>query len=89
MHQCLTSRFLHTMLLRLASTFALHCEQKVHSIVIQRECNIWKSGIHWASIDGVEAVVEVVEQSTAVVAVFGCTERNIINAFNSIQLLFT
>ena len=78
MHQCLTSRFLHTLLLRLAFNFALQCEQEVHSIVIQRECNIWKSGIHWVSVDGVEVVVEVVEQSTAVIAVFGCTGRNII-----------
>ena len=77
-HQYLTSRFLHTLLLRLAFNFALRCEHEVHSIVIQRECNIWKNGIHWMNKDGVEVVVEVVEQSTAVVVVFGCTETNII-----------
>jgi ankyrin repeat protein len=79
MHQCLTSRFLHTLLLRLAFTFALQCKQSVGSIVIQRKCNIWKNGIHWVSNNGVEVVVEIVEQSTAVVVVLGCgTERNII-----------
>ena len=77
-HQCLTSRFLHTLLLRLAFNFALRCELEVESIVIQRECNIWKNGIHWMNKDGAEVVVEVVEQSTAVVVVFGCTETNII-----------
>jgi hypothetical protein len=79
MHQCLTSRFLHTLLLRLAFTFALQCKQNVGSIVIQRKCNIWKNGIHWVSNNGVEVVVEVVEQSTAVVVVLGCgTERNVV-----------
>ena len=79
MHQCLASRFLHTLLLRLAFTFALQCKQNVGSIVIQRKCNIWKNGIHWVSNNGVEVVVEVVEQSTAVVVVLGCsTERNVI-----------
>ena len=62
-YQCLTSRFLHILLLRLAFTFALRCEEEeAHSIVIQRECNIWKNGIHWMNEDGVEIVVEVVEQ---------------------------
>ena len=79
MHQCLTSRFLHTLLLRLAFTFALQYKQNAGSIVIQRKCNIWKNGIHWVSNNGVEVVVEVVEQSTAVVVVLGCsTERNVI-----------
>ena len=78
-YQCLTSRFLHTLLLRLAFTFALQCKQNVGSIVIQRKCNIWKNGIHWVGNNGVEVVIEVVEQSTAVVVVLGCsTERNVI-----------
>ena len=78
-HQCLTSRFLHTLLLRLAFTFAFQCIQNTDSIVIQRKCNIWKNGIHWVSNNGVEVIVEVVEQSTAVVVVLGCsTERNVI-----------
>ena len=67
------------LLLRLAFTFALHCKQNAGSIVIQSKCNIWKSDIHWVSNNGVEVVVEVVEQSTAVVVVLGCsTERNVI-----------
>ena len=71
-NEFVTSRFLHTMLIRLMFTFALQCESEDHSIVIQRECNVWKNGIHWQSSDGVEAIVEVVEQSTAVVVVMGC-----------------
>ena len=65
---------MHTLLLRLAFTFALRCEVETHSVVIQRECNVWKNGIHWLNMDGVEAIVEVVEQNTAVVFVVGCSQ---------------
>ena len=76
-YQYLSSRFLHTLLLRLAFTFALDCEQKIDSISLQRECNVWRNGIHWVN-NGIEVVMEVVEQSTAVIVVFGCNERNVI-----------
>ena len=35
---------------------------------------MWKGGIHWQNRDGVEAIVEVVEQNTAVTVVMGCLE---------------
>ena len=73
-HTFLTSRFLHTLLLRLTFAHALKCDKEHQNIVIQRECNVWKSGIHWLSDDGVEVIVEVVEQCTAVVMVVGCLE---------------
>ena len=70
----LTSRFLHILLLRLMFAYALKCETESQSIVLERECNVWKNGIHWLSDNGVEAIVEVVEQSTAVIMVVGCLE---------------
>ena len=70
----LTPRFLHTLLLRLMFSYALKCEREFESIVVQRECNVWKNGIHWMSDTGVEAIVEVVEQSTAIIMVVGCLE---------------
>ena len=76
-HQFLSPRFLHVLLLRLAFTFALHPEREEEDRacpVLQRKCNVWKSGIHWVDRDGVETVVEVVEQNTAVVVVMGCLE---------------
>ena len=36
--------------------------------------NIWKNGIHWQNMDGVETIVEVVEQNTAVIMLMGCLE---------------
>ena len=75
--QFFTSRFLHVLLLQLSFHFALahnSAETDKSCPVIQRKCNVWKSGIHWLTMDGVEAIVEVVEQSTAVTVVVGCQE---------------
>ena len=75
----LTSRFLHVLLLRLAFKYAALLdpsppteESPLH--VERRECNIWKSGIHWQNTDGVETIIEVVEQNTAVIMLMGCLE---------------
>ena len=76
-HQFLSPRFLHVLLLQVAFTFALHPEREDEDRacpVLQRKCNVWRSGIHWVDRDGVETVVEVVEQNTAVVVVMGCLE---------------
>ena len=75
--QFLSLRFLHVLLLRLAFSFALApetAEEDKACPVLQRRCNVWKAGIHWQNRDGVEAIVEVVEQNTAVTMVMGCLE---------------
>ena len=74
--QFLSPRFLHVLLLHLAFSFALAktAEQDKACPVLQRRCNVWKAGIHWQNRDGVEAIVEVVEQNTAVTVVMGCLE---------------
>jgi serine/threonine-protein phosphatase 6 regulatory ankyrin repeat subunit B len=70
-----TSRFLHVLLLDLAFSHALPAEPLKHFVNIEcRQCNIWKNGIHWQNNDGVEALVEVVEQNTAVILIVGCLE---------------
>ena len=81
-HKFLTSRFLHTLLLRVMFTFALECDRISYrstasgeandGIVIQRQCNVWRNGIHWVSDTGVETIVEVVNHSTAVIMVMRC-----------------
>ena len=76
-NQFLSPRFLHVLLLRLAFSFALapeSAEEDKACPVLQRRCNVWKAGIHWQNRDGVEAIVEVVEQNTAVTVVMGCLE---------------
>ena len=75
--QFLSPRFLHVLLLRLAFSFALAPEaadEDKACPVLKRRCNVWKEGIHWQNRDGVEAIVEVVEQNTAVTVMIGCLE---------------
>ena len=65
-------RFLHVLLLRLAFTFALpktpgELDDEAAIVdVYSRKCTLWKNGIHWLMESGVEVVVEVVKQNTAV-----------------------
>ena len=76
--QFLSPRFLHVLLLRLAFSFALapeKVEEDKACPVLQRRCSVWKNGIHWQNRDGVEAIVEVVEQNTAVTVMIGCLKE--------------
>ena len=71
-----TSRFLHVLLLDLAFSHALPAEPLEHFLEVKcRQCNIWKNGIHWQNNDGVEALIEVVEQNTAVILIVGCLQQ--------------
>ena len=77
--QHLSSRFLHVLLLRLAFSFAMAPETtKVakENPVLQRQCNVWKAGIHWQNRDGVETTVEVLEQNRVLTLMMGCLEGN-------------
>ena len=58
----LTSRFIHVLLLRLTFNFAM----AEKSFIVRQKCDIWKNGVHWSTIKGVEVLVEVVKQNTAV-----------------------
>ena len=72
-----TSRFLQVLLLRLAFPLPSVDVNKENLLAVEcRKCNIWKNGIHWQNMDGVETIVEVVEQNTAVLLVMGCLEGN-------------
>ena len=67
--QFYTPRFFQVLLLRLA--FSCAFPQKDSEVdedfpALQRKCCIWKSGIFWGTRDGVEALVEVVEQNNAI-----------------------
>ena len=71
-----TSRFLQVLLLRLAFSFALpvvSSANEENTITVERRmCNIWKNRIHWQNMNGVETIVEIVEQNTAVILLMGC-----------------
>ena len=72
------SRFLHVLLLRLAFSFAhpvAPCETEgqietlVDIIKSNCGCTMWKNGIHWHMEEGVECIVELVNNSKGLVAI--------------------
>ena len=68
------TRFLHVLLLRLAFAFALpiaNCNiTKFNEISAQnRRCTMWKNGIRWLMEEGVECIVEVVNNNKGIVVI--------------------
>ncbi len=69
--QFFSQRFLQVLLLRLTFNFV---SKKSSSKQLHRKCNIWKNGIHWSTMQGVEVLVEVIEQISAVVLLMRFTK---------------
>ena len=73
--QFLMARFLHILLLRLAFAFAMvpHAQEATSDLpTIKRKCRVWINGIYWANRAGVEALVEVVDNSSRVTVMLRC-----------------
>ena len=67
-----TPRFLPVLILRLAFLFALvPCTHSV-SPAIERLCCVWKNGISWINENGIESVVEVLEDIQTVAVMLRC-----------------
>ena len=69
-------RFVQVLLLRLAFSFAF--AQEIWCIeedipALQRKCSVWKNGIYWGDIHGIETLVEIAEQNRVVV-LMRCSE---------------
>ena len=69
--QFLTSQFLQVLLLRLAFSCAMAPDESSSLPFLQRKCSIWKNGIYWGSRKGVEALVEI-RNNTEVVMMLRC-----------------
>ena len=57
--QFFSSRFLHVVLHRLAFSFAMAVDPSSNQLSIHRRCSVWKEGIFWISLNGVNVLVEV------------------------------
>ena len=69
--QFFETRFLHVLLLRLTFTFVASSSE---SSVLERKCDIWKNGIHWGTREGVEVLVEIIEEKTIALVLVRCFE---------------
>ena len=69
------ARFLHVLLLRLAYAFALPIVNRNPTnssnevSAYSRRCTMWKNGIHWRMEEGVEYIVEVVNDNKGIVII--------------------
>lgn len=72
-HQFLMCRFNHILMLRLAFNFGL-VNQSVCGGVGKRRFIVWKNGIYWENLDGVEAIVESIDTNQGVMVMLGCPE---------------
>ena len=95
-HQFFVPRFLHVLLLHLAYYYALpKSESSIPNL--HRLCDIWKNGIHWLDTEGVETVVELVDNSQCVLLVISCKQslehnmiehrKNVVSEITSLQKL--
>ena len=71
-NQFFTPRFLQILLLRLAFGFAVSKHSAplsgFHDLcTCERECTIWKNGLRWLDLNGIETIVEIVDECRAVI----------------------
>lgn len=62
--QFFSLRFLHTLLLRLSFGFAV--TKSANGQCEQSECTLWKNGLRWLNLNGIETIVQMVEDRKAV-----------------------
>ena len=87
-------RFLHVLLLRMVFRFALSDPEQHQALVhttdhmeYERFCTMWKTGVHWRMVKGVECMVELIDDSKGVVVITKSVKdrtENCISVFNDI-----
>ena len=70
-HQFFLPHFLHLLLLHLAYQYAL---PKTANNPHNRRCMIWTNGILWSDNDGVQTLVEIVDNSQCVLLLMSCEQ---------------
>ena len=68
-HQFFLPRFFHVLLLHLAYNYAL---PKSTDNQLHRRCTIWTSGIQWRDTQGIQTIVELVDDSQCVLLLTSC-----------------
>ena len=74
------ARFLHVLLLKLAFSLALpvvsHSHEPPVAHAYNRRCTMWKNGIRWLMEEGVECIVEIVDNNKGLVAIAKAEESS-------------
>ena len=90
---CFPPRFLHVLLLRLAFIFALPAASCQLSSIFtsienhNRRCTMWSNGIQWLVCDGVECIVEVVNENKGVVGIVKSREKHAYECLHMLTLI--
>ena len=71
-HQFLMCRFLHILMLRMTFRFALRSVCGSCDASPGRRFKVWKNGVYWQTLGGVEAIVEAIEDNQGVMVMLGC-----------------
>ena len=71
-HQFFLPRFLHVLLLHLAYNYAL--DPMTADNPLNRRCTIWTNGIFWSDDDGVQTLIEIVDNSQCVLLLMSCLQ---------------
>ena len=66
-NQFFPSRFLHVVIHRMAFLFAMATSIISDELSLHRICNVWKDGISWISLDGVNVLVDFSNSSKLVI----------------------
>ena len=86
-HQFFSNRFLHVLILRLAFTFPLASEYRSLSSSLhglERQCEVWRTGICWKSVSGVSTIVEIVDDNRWVIVLVSEKTREAAQACSSV-----
>ena len=89
------SRFLHVLLLRLVFRFTLQASAQLSTLSasspdhsrLTRRCAMWNCGVHWWMLEGVECIVEMVDDNKGITVITKSKEEHLENCmtvFNSI-----
>ena len=78
--QFFSLRFLQTLLLRLSFSFAV--SKSMNGLCEQLECTLWKNGLRWLNLDGIETIVEVVEDRKAVLLLIRMKQNSVMKGLH-------
>ena len=84
--QFFSSRFLQVLLLRLAFSFALEpsCDIASQStnLGIHRHCHLWKNGVFWGSMLGMQTLVEVTSDNKSIIVLARFRKANVLQCIH-------